>query len=459
MAQYTEEISEKIADLLLSQTPRAADVALKTGGTVVKGVGAISSQTLDKFLKSADDAKKREKLLSMQGEVSPTQMNQITEDLGMKSRVTRVTHSDVADYEKILKEQNLLYAKLSASNDDYCSFVHLECDAEKFIQAAEVLKAQRGKTTEVAPKMYMDHLAPDTVETLDGLDDVEIALFRYYARRSGLLYTVLDRADNSHMIVYSTEDAVKARRAMLHTGWDLTGANGALYRKQVEYHLEGHNKIHFSAEDASAELYIVSRDRPDTFVHITEEDYTLYKSGKPVSTVSRDQGDFVRRCVADCLSVPSGVVLTADQYSPDISYEDIMDMPTISLHVSDYEEEVETARINGLIRLVEQKGGDGDMEVYGLETPEVTYENYADQEFILDSEEREARSYEFNHFKEAAYYSRKHLKRDTIHLDQRSVDYIIARAEERKGTASQGVPERGKSEPTMGGQGPTMNFL
>lgn len=459
-AQFSEEVAEKLADLLLSQAPRAAETALKTGGTLFTGAGAVTSKTLDKILQKTENAKEGDRLQSLHGEISLGQMNQLADDLGMKASYTRVTNSDIADYEKILKQQNLLYAKVDAQNDDYCAFMHLSKDAEKFDEAAAVLKAQRGKTTEVSPKMYLDHLAPETVETMDGLDDVEIALFRHYARKAGLLYSVIDRGDNSHMVLYGAEDAPKVRRAMLHTGWDLTGANGALYRKQVEYHLEGHNKVHLSAEEASAELYIVSRDRPDTFVHITEADYTLYKSGKAVSNVKRDQSNFIRRCVADCLeSVPAGVILTPDEYSPDISYEDLMNRPIISLHVSNYEEEVEASRLNGLIRLVEQKGGDGDVEVYGLETPEVTYEEYADNEFIMDTEERTARSHEFDHFKEAAFYSKKRLKRDTVQLDQRSVDYIIAKAEERKGAASQPVPERGKSEPTMGDQGPAKTFL
>lgn len=455
---HTEDIAEKIADLLLSNAPRTADVALKTGHTFVKGVGAISSQTLNKLLANTEDEKERAKLLNIHGEVTPTQMNEIIEKLGMKSRIVRVTNSDLKDYEKLLKEQQVLYAKLDMTKDDGCVFVYLERDAEKFRQAYDVLKAQRGTATEVTPKMYVEHLAPENVETLDGLDDVEITLFRHYARERGLLYTVYDRGDNTHMVLYGAQDADKVRRAMLHTGWDLTGANGALYRQQVEYMLEGRNKILYSAEEAATELYIVSRDRPGNFVHITEENYTLYKAGEPVSVVSREQGDFTRRCIADCMALPGAVVLTAEEYSPDLSYEDLIGYPTMSLHVSDYEEEVESARISGLISLVEKRGGDGDVEVYGLETPDATYESYADLEFILDEDERAARGHEFEHFREAAYYSRKRLTHDTINLSTRSVDTIIAHANARRSAAAEPVPERGNTVPTIG-QGPTKNFL
>lgn len=454
-----EEISEKIADLLFDQIPRTADYVLKQGEELVKGADEFATRTTTQLLDEAVKAKSSDRLQQLSGEVTMPQMNEILKTLGVKSRTLFVADSDLEDFEKLLQERHILYAKYNVADDDGHGFVYLDRDVEEVDQVTQLLKAQRGTAAEVTPKMYIDHLAPEFVETLDGLDDVEIALFRHYARQRGLLFTVIDREDNTHMVVYGAEDADKARRAMLHTGWDLTGANGALYRKQVEYMLEGHNKIHYSAEEAATELYIVSRDRPGNYIHITEEDYTLYKAGQPVSQVSRMQKNFAERCIQDCRALTGAVVLTPEQYSPDISYEDLLDYPTISLHVSEYEEEVEASRLSGLISLVDKKETYGDPAVYGLETPEVTYDDYSDLEYIMDDEEREARGFEFIHFREAAYYSTKRHTRSTTKLELRSVDYLISRAEERRGAASQPVPERGKSGPAMGGNGPAEPFL
>ena len=46
---YTEDIPEKVADLLLDQAPRAAGVALTVGEQTARGIGAMTENALNKI--------------------------------------------------------------------------------------------------------------------------------------------------------------------------------------------------------------------------------------------------------------------------------------------------------------------------------------------------------------------------------------------------------------------------
>ena len=50
----------------------------------------------------------------------------------------------------------------------------------------------------------------------------------------------------------------------------------------------------------------------------------------------------------------------------------------------------------------------------------------------MDADEKKAREYEFEHFKQAAFYGSDRFVKNDIHLDQKNVDYIIAKAEEQR---------------------------
>lgn len=446
----TEDIAEKIADILADQTPRAANFLFETGRSTAKNVGSMTQEALDKILQNKKHDKEMEKWLNITGEILPTQMNEIIQRLGLRSSTIRVTDSDAPDLESILKEQGVLYAKLSMSKDDGCSYVFLDKDRTRVQDAVSVLLARRGRVTEIPANMYVNHMAPEAVRTIGGLDAVETALFRYYARKEQFLFTVIPQDQGrSSLIVFDTKDNPKARRALLQASWDLTGANGALYRQQVEYHLQGHNKIRFSIEEAQRELYVVSRERPDTYIHITAEDYSFYKAGKKVSGVLRTNPEFDTRCYADCAALPGGVVIEPDAFRQGLSAEDLLDMPTVNLHVQNFDEELERNRVTGLINLIAQKEtlDDENHSPWGLADPSISYSEFSGFEFIMDADEKKAREYEFEHFKQAAFYGNDHIVKNDIHLDQKNVDYIIAKAEEQRKAGMEQAHVRTASSP------------
>lgn len=431
---HTDDIAEKVADLLLDQTARAANFGYDTGATLVKGAGVLTERGLKTLSERAKERAELQKLLSVEGEITPAQMDLLADRLGENSSTLKVSDTDVEDYETLLRQNGIMYAKMGIKDDNAKMFIFLNRDNDKVLKLNEALKAKRGSLSEVRPDVYFNSLAPENVRLVDGLDPAELALFRKYSRFEELLYTAIKRGEK-YALVFSAEDVKKANKVLLHVAWDLTGHNGARNREQVEYHLAGHDSVHLSALDAQRELYIVSNRDPGHYFHITAEDVAIYKQHKKVSSIPRSAPDFLEKCRTMADSMAGAVILNEQQYDPALTAEDLAHYPTIDLHDPQYDILIEMETQNRLINLVAMKSGMDDEHNahWGLWDPSVSYSEFAAYEYIMDSDEREARYAEFEHFRAAAFYGDDRFEVQDVHLDERNVDYIISKAEARRG--------------------------
>ena len=202
--------------------------------------------------------------------------------------------------------------------------------------------------------------------------------------------------------------------------------------------------IQISAEEGERELYIVSGIRPNQYVKISSTDYALYKQNKEVSTVSRSDPDFFVKCLASCEALAHPVVLSPSQFRNDLTPQDLEKAHTIDLFPNDFDDMVEMQKASRLAALVAQKSGMDDEHnaTWGLWDPSVSYSEFSSYEYIHDEEEREARKYEFEHFKQAAYYSQDHHTSYDIDMEEKNVDYLIAKAEEKQKAMAGKEPAR-----------------
>lgn len=98
---YTEDIPEKVADLLLDQAPRAAGVALTVGEQTARGIGAMTENALNKITQKRKAKNQMEQLRNLKGEISVPSMNELIRTLGMKSRTIRIADSDAKDFDEL----------------------------------------------------------------------------------------------------------------------------------------------------------------------------------------------------------------------------------------------------------------------------------------------------------------------------------------------------------------------
>ena len=444
---HTDDIAEKVADLLIDQTARAANTGLDISHKAAKSLGVLTQKGLNKLLEDSKKSKELKRLLGIEGEITPAEMSELVKHLSLRSSTIRVTDSDARDFENLLRQNHVLYAKMNIKDDNAKMFIFLNHDREKISNLGTVMRANRGLVTEVRPDLYINQLAPENVQVIDGLDAVELELFRHYSRYEKLLYTAIQRGDK-FSIVFEDKEEEKARKALLHTGWDLTGYNGARNREQIEYRLKGRTAIRIAIDEAERELFIVNKNRPSEYINITSEDFASYKQGKKIASVPRSNPDFYTRCLSAAEGMDGAVILTADEFHPDMTPEELADRRTIDLFAAQYEELLEMDHQNSLISLVAMKSGmDDDYNAtWGLWDPSVSYSEFSGYEYIMDDEERDAREQEFEHFKKAAYYVQDNYDVQSVHLDERSVDFLIQKAEEKRKSQSYPGPARTESQ-------------
>ena len=446
----SDDIAEKVVDLLLDPTLKAAIVGIDTGKDaavhIYKGADAALKKAMADAKEREEKEKKDRRLADLKGEISPVLMADLSRKLAMSTDCVTVVDSDCQEFEDYLKSHDILYAKMNVKDDNSYLFTFLSSDSVKIEAIENLMKAGRGELTEVRPDMYMNHLAPGTVRIVEGIGSVEMELLRHYAQKDKFVFTVIDRGDSGKTLVFDVKDEPKARKALLHTGWDLTGANGARNRQQVAYRLKGREAIRMAVEDAERELYIVNKLHPSDYIRISEQDFTTFKNGAPISSVPRGTPGFLDKCMIAAHSMEGAVLLDGDDYHPDLTPADLADRWTLDLFDRHYEDLREINRQNGLIALVAQKYGldNENNATWGLWDPSVSYSEFANYEFIMDDEEREARKWEFEHFKKAAFYTQDNYIVQDIRLEEnnRNIDFLIQKADEKRRQQGEPTPRK-----------------
>lgn len=454
----TEDIAEKVGDLLIEQTARASAYVLDNAPIVKDGVVRGSSKLAGSIIRGVREGTSKHQLekLEKQGIKLPlTEFWSMAKKRQLDTDTIKIADSDSKEFEKLLRKEQMAFTALDNNTDNYTVFVFFRKDAQKIERARQSLMAQRGQVSELSPKMFMDALDPDKLTILENVDPVRAELFRYFAKEHNLLFTYLpETVDRSGQILYQPKDAAKARQVMLSIGWALTSEDGAKIKQQVQHYLRGRNAINRSIEDGNKELYIVSKRNPSHLIHISEEEMTLYKNGRGVFSVDRMKPDFYTQCMSACAAIPNGVVLTAEEYNnPQFMDTQFQNSPTLDLFPQDTVEVTEDGyvnnlydgfdpvreqvRINQLFDLVFRKmnlDNEGNSS-WGVFDPSVSFSEFAGEEAYRDDEERESREAEFEHFKKAAFYGKDQFHPEEVDMTDRSIDYVISRAYQRAGYA------------------------
>lgn len=465
----TEDIAEKVGDLLIEQTARAGAYVLDTAPIIKDGVVRGSSKIAGTVVKAFRDGTANHQIQELEKEGSSLQLPEfwsMAKKLNLATDTIKVADADSMQFENLLRKERMVFTAMDSNKDDYTVFVFFRKDAEKVERSKQALMAQRGQVSELEPQMFMDALEPDKLTVLENVDPVCAELFRYFAKEHGLLFTYLPETDQrSGQILYQPKDNTKARQVLLSVGWALTSADGAKIRQQVQHYLRGRNAINRSIEDCK-QLYIVSKKNPGHFVEITEHDMKLYKNGMPVNSIDRMKPDFYTRCMAACAAIQNAVVLTSEEFhDPQILNEAMRSMPTLDLFPPDtvevteegyvnnlydgYDPIREQARINQLYDLVSRKmnlDNEGNSS-WGVFDPSVSFSEFAGDEAYRDTDEWEGREAGFEHFKKAAFYGNEQFHPEEVDMTDRSIDHIISRAYKRAGYTPEPEQEAPFHEP------------
>lgn len=481
MATLTEDISLRVTGMLFQQIIRALDY----GTTVAPGMVQLANaeinygtKALTNIAKNIKKNKAEEKirnLINDKGEINIGQMDELLKLCEVQPRTIKVATEDAKRFESLINRDGVLYAKIDMKEDNCKMYVHLDSESDKVLNAYNIVYAERGHLTELPPALFMEAGGSSSIKEIGGLDNVELELFRYYAKKKNFLFTVIPGNDNNTVIVNTSEDdkmtsvqkSNAVQRTMTEIGWALTGNKGARVREQIEYRLAGRTKLLKSIDDAEKELYVVSKNNPNDFVRISYDELEVYKDKKLLNKVERRENNMEEyrvECLSACESITYPVLLTAEEFQRGVTLETLANKQTIDLFDSSFNEVIEDYSMNEMIRLVQkglkdkQKKNEADdkqkeaIDKHNKRIKDatdkmtlddefdtninpwnegVTYSEFARYENISDDDERAAREDQFDHFKNAAFYSNRNFE-VTDHVLEGNIDVIIEKASQKR---------------------------
>lgn len=475
MANLSDDISAKVAAMLFEQIVRgldfgtdlAADLYKLTGATFSNGVESLKKAGTQ--LRAALGEKKYDELINSAGKIPLGQMDELLEHCEINSKTIKIADENADRFEQLLNKEKVLYARVDLKEDNCKMFVFLDISLDSVNRAAKLMNAERGAVTELSPDLFAQTDITSSLREVAGLDNVELELFRHYAKqKSGLFFTVLPGRNNNNTLIINTSNknaAQAAQRTMTEVGWALSGGiegeRGDRVRKQVEYRLAGRTSILQSIDDAQKELYIVNKNDPSQFVHISRDEFEIYKANnllKKVTKLENNHEDFREECLSACEKIPNAVVLSSKEVENGISREMLADRPTMELFPEDFNEVHEHQMMDDMIYLVQEGlkdrrrrqdamdkdnarirtvGDKMDLDDEGnsgisVWDESVSYSEFAQYEFLSDEDQRRSREYQFEHFKDAAFYSKRNFETEDYKALDNDIDVIIANAEQKR---------------------------
>lgn len=273
-----------------------------------KGAGTLVGK-----IQSAAAQREKQKLMESFGVTKEFQQYIDSKEGKMQSFM--VPKKDYIDFAREMKKRDIPFLTYDVLGDDCYSVLYRDIDKEKVELSIKAFKESRNLETEMTAERFAEKYAGQGVHSISGIDPVELELIRHYASKNNFQFAAQAIGDGSQCkILFS--DQSKMDEILKKAAWALTGEKGPLVKQNIEYRIAGResgNRI-LTQEEAEKEFYIVSKQQPSHYMHITANDIELYKDNKVVTTISHDDAAFYDKSVRALCGMDEPVVLSEDEW-------------------------------------------------------------------------------------------------------------------------------------------------
>lgn len=273
-----------------------------------KGAGTLVGK-----IQSAAAQKEKQKLMESFGVTKEFQKYMDSKEGKMQSFM--VAKKDYIDFAREMKKRDIPFLTYDVLGDDCYSVLYRNIDKSKVELSIKAFKESRSLETEMTADRFAEKYAGQGVHSISGINLVELELIRHYAVKSNLQFAAQAIGDDSQCkILFS--DQTKIDEILKKAAWALTGEKGPLVKQQIEYRIAGREsgtRI-LTQEEAEKEFYIVSKQQPSHYMHITANDIELYKDNKVVTTIMHDDAAFYDKSVRALCGMDEPVILTEDEW-------------------------------------------------------------------------------------------------------------------------------------------------
>lgn len=355
---------------------------------------------------------------------------------GEKFSSLRVPDSMVADYKRFMNDKNVLYVSLNDTENDTHGFIFRDRDLDKMKEIKKLVEMIHLGETEIEPNVFLDAYEHRNISRVTKLSAAEAELFRYFIKEDKVQFALVDTGTpDNYMLLHDPKAQVAVREALRRAKWALRGNFGSRVKEQVEYRLKGRQAIVQDLEDARKEFYIVSKNNPKNYVHVTEHEVTTYKNEQEIAKVYRNDTDFKATAWDMIEGISSPTIFKPEEFQVDIGIrQDLLDR---KMSLNEFPSEMiiqeEMAKYNRLRDLASYKMSmdDENQGNWALYVDSVSYSEFSTYENILDDDEDLAQKREFERLKQVIKEAERQHEYEEIVVEEKSLDYIISSAEQR----------------------------
>lgn len=279
--EITEDVSEKLLRFLL-----------QTGSRTAEQTASITASLLELAQKTHASAKDQI-IMKNGGELKIQDFLKLIKDQ-KDVRMVNIPDEDVERFKEILKNRGVPFCTMSNA-DDITTFIYHIKDEEKVIEGETILTAEAGLITELTPSIFAREYEYQDIDVVRNLDPVEIELFRHYAKKEQVVFSVFQDKDANTgavamAIAFLPKSQEKVGEVLRNISADLAGEQGDIIREQIEYRISGRQQIGIAITDAEQETYIINKNDPTTFVKIDVETdkFQYYKRNHLISEWERN---------------------------------------------------------------------------------------------------------------------------------------------------------------------------
>lgn len=361
----------------------------------------------------------------------------------------RFDDSMTDDYLRFLNENKILYMALNDTENGSHCFVFRNRDLEKVNEIKNMVETIHYGKKEIDPKLFMDiYNNKDIAFTDSNLSPEKVELVRYFMKPADAIYSVATDSHGQSMLLFQPENEKKIKDAMYSADWMLRGNFGPKVKQQLQYRIKGRQDIVQRIEDAEKEFYILSKNNPKNYVHVTEDQISYYKNNKeiPSMTMPRDNANFAAHAWDLIEGISSPVIVEPAEFFENIvkRQEIVSSKQTLNEFPSEMIVEEEIAKYNKLRDLASYKmsldnENQGDWALY---VDSVPYAEFNGREEMLDDDLRKQQEYEL--LRKSIKESQQQQRINEITLRDKSLDVVIEKARERADEQSR-ADERGRN--------------
>ena len=280
---------------------------------------------------------------AIEGEVSIKKMLNYSKRGGQLKNF-KVSDSDYEQISNALKNYGVAFTAMNLDNQDSKLFIIKQKDEEKVSAILTEININKGLLTEINASDYLNYAKGQDLETIEKMTNVELELFRHYAKDVNLAFTCIADKDNN-TVVFNAADSAKGDYCLKSTAWLLSSPDSDKIVKSINKDYENRKNVVDVVKNRDSHCFIIDKSKKN-YIEVTPDGLSQFKNNKLVLSLSDKDDDFLSKAVKMLKEYDKPVVLSDEEFlksQKDIS-EILKERTSVSLDtlISEMKTEVKT---------------------------------------------------------------------------------------------------------------------